>query len=330
MLDSTWMMATGKNHGSLRIGLPNDATLDAINVANYQIFMRHILPEKVWKFQRWLGIGGEKKMKEAWKTLDNVCVKYINTRRKEEEDDDIIKQDLNMITYLEEDAIWKSMIDYSDNLLRDSLKGVLFAGTDTSSTVLSWFFWLLSENPRVENRIREELEAYKKQNMNDMKKSVYTNQEELNKLTYLKAAIYETLRLYPAVPFQSRTSTRFDVLPSGHRVGPNARIVLAYYAIGRMESTWGEDFAEFKPERWLSEKVGLVPLQSNKLLAFGSGPRICPGKELGLNRVQAVAAAIISKYKVKVIMNNKRVMPAACATLYLKDGLVVRVSKIST
>lgn len=65
MLDSTCMTATGKNHGSLRIGLPYDATLDAINVANYQIFMRHILPERVWKFQRWLGIWGEKKMKEA-------------------------------------------------------------------------------------------------------------------------------------------------------------------------------------------------------------------------------------------------------------------------
>lgn len=244
--------------------------------------------------------------------------------------DDIIIEDMDIIKYSKEDRLWKS-INVSDNLVKDTLKGLLFAGTDTTGTLLSWLFWLLSENPRVEKRVREELEPHKKQSINGVEKyCLYKNPEQLNKLTYLKATIYETLRVYPSVPFQSRTSTRFDVLPSGHRVGPNTRIVLAYYAIGRMKSIWGEDYLEFKPERWLSDKGGLVPVQSNKFLAFGSGPRICPGKELGLNRVQAVAAAIISNYKFKVMMNSKRVIPAACATLYLKDGLMVRVSKIYT
>ncbi|KAI5669950.1 hypothetical protein M9H77_19803 [Catharanthus roseus] len=324
MLDASCILTTGQNHHSLQVGLPHDAALEAINMANDQIFMRHILPEKIWKFQRWLGIWGEKKMKIAWRILDDVSKEYMNRRRSEISSPIVDKEDMDTVKFSQEDRVWKS-IEVTENLVRDTVKGILFAGTDTTATVLSWFFWLILENPRVEQKIREEIEQYLKQNSGE--NNLFTNPEELNKLIYLHAAIYETMRLYPAVPFQSRTSTQPDVLPSGHQVSPNTRIVLAYYAIGRMKSIWGEDCLEFKPERWLSDKGGLIPVQSNKFLAFGSGPRICPGKELGLNRAKAVAAAIIPKYSFKIMRNNP-VTPAACATLYLKDGLIVRVNKI--
>nr|CAB41474.1 cytochrome P450 [Catharanthus roseus] len=325
MLDSSSILTTGQNHRSLRVGLPYDETLEAINIANYQIFVRHILPAKIWKFQKWLGIMGEKKIKKAWRILDDISVEYMNRRKKEISSTISSQEDMDVVKFSEEDHVVLKSVDASDNLLRDTVKGILLAGTDTTATVLSWFFWLILKNPRVEQKIREEIELYLKQKNGEH--GLYTNPEELNELMYLHAAIYETMRLYPAAPFTSRKSIQADVFPTGHQVNPNTTIVMAYYAVGRMKSIWGEDCLEFKPERWLSDKGKLIPVQTNKFLAFGTGPRICPGKELGLNRVKAVAAAIIPKYSFK-IMRNKPVMPAACATLYLKDGLIVRVNKI--
>ena len=46
---------------------------------------------------------------------------------------------------------------YSDKFLRDICVNFILAGRDTSSVALSWFFWLLSENPEVEEEILREV-----------------------------------------------------------------------------------------------------------------------------------------------------------------------------
>ncbi|MBA0771656.1 hypothetical protein Gotri_007145 [Gossypium trilobum] len=62
-------------------------------------------------------------------------------------------------------------------------------------------------------------------------------------------ALCETLRLYPPVRFEFRSCTKPDFLPSGHRVDRSTRVLIGIHAMGRMESLWGEDCYELKPER---------------------------------------------------------------------------------
>nr|VDC98470.1 unnamed protein product [Brassica oleracea] len=64
------------------------------------------------------------------------------------------------------------------------------------------------------------------------------------------------MRLYPPIRFESKTSIKSDVLPSGHRIDANPNIIFLIYALGRMRSLWGEDALEFNPERWISESGG--------------------------------------------------------------------------
>lgn len=125
----------------------------------------------------------------------------------------------------------------------------LIAGRDTTSSALTWFTWLVYTNPQVEKKIRDELRS-----ISPDKNWYVFKVEETNKLVYMHGALCEALRLYPPVPFQHKEPTEQDVLPSGHRVHPNMKVMFFLYAMGRMESVWGEDCLEFKPERWISER----------------------------------------------------------------------------
>ncbi|XVF29821.1 hypothetical protein REPUB_Repub16aG0004200 [Reevesia pubescens] len=107
-------------------------------------------------------------------------------------------------------------VSVSENVIRDNSLGLMFASQDTISTVLSWLFWLLSKHPVVENRIREEIQQYLPEN-GETKWLAY-GAKELNEMVYLHTAICETLRLFPLIPFESRTLVQNDTLPSDHRI----------------------------------------------------------------------------------------------------------------
>ncbi|CAN6984138.1 unnamed protein product [Brassica rapa subsp. trilocularis] len=47
------------------------------------------------------------------------------------------------------------------------------------------------------------------------------------------------MRLYPPVPIERVSPVRSDVLPSGHKVEANSKILILLYALGRMKAVWG-------------------------------------------------------------------------------------------
>ncbi|KAL8542892.1 hypothetical protein ACS0TY_003685 [Phlomoides rotata] len=58
------------------------------------------------------------------------------------------------------------------------------------------------------------------------------------KLRYLHGALCESLRLFPPVALEHKAPIRADVLPSGHYLGENAKLIFSFYSVGRMESVW--------------------------------------------------------------------------------------------
>ncbi|KAA8530940.1 hypothetical protein F0562_005601 [Nyssa sinensis] len=256
MFDATCMLATGYDPGSLRIGLPDVPFSKAMDDATEAILFRHILPERFWKLQRWLGVWKEKKMSKAMETLDHIAENYISMKRRELSTGAKTKEDEEGFNALRccltEDDIFGSAMN-TNKATRDCILGLIFAGRDTASSVLAWFFRLVMKNPLVETKIREELKANLP--INEAEKFGLFNGETLNKLVYLHATLCETLRLFPPVPFQRRVAIQPDILPSGHRVDPKTtKVVLSSYAMGRTKSIWGNDSLEFKPERWVLEK----------------------------------------------------------------------------
>ncbi|KDP35260.1 hypothetical protein JCGZ_09419 [Jatropha curcas] len=326
--DITCALVTGYNPRCLSIELPLVEFSKAMDDAEEALFYRHLTPEFVWKLQRWLGIGQEKKMAKARKVLDDTSRNYISRKREQLVKNNNIQENgegVDLLTsYMNEgDKILGTIPD--EKFLRDTIINLLLAGRDTTSSGLSWFFWLISKNPRAESKIRQEIQEI---TLQGKKANTWCalNVQEVNSLVYLHAALCESLRLYPPVPFQHKSPLQNDVLPSGHEVSPEMKIVFCLYSMGRMASIWGEDCLEFKPERWISGGGKIKHEPSYKFLAFNAGPRTCLGKEVAFTQMKIVAASILHNYNVKVVEDHP-VTPSASIILHMKHGLKVNVSR---
>ncbi|XP_038706296.1 alkane hydroxylase MAH1-like [Tripterygium wilfordii] len=326
--DATCMLVTGYDPGCLSTEFPKIEFAEAMDAAEEAIFHRHSWPETIWKAQRMLGLGQEHKLKKAWETLDRVVAEYISRKREERdqrlESKNEEEEGVDLLTSFMIEADAMASKSSADKFLRDTILNLMLAGRDTTSSGLSWFFWLLSENPKVWTKIREELKAIIPPNEGSNWRLFRT--EEVNKVAYLHAALCESLRLYPPVPFQHKAPLQPDILPSGHRVDPKMKILFSLYSMGRMKSIWGEDCLEFKPERWISERGTVKHQPSYRFMAFNAGPRTCLGKEVAFTQMKVVAADIIHNYQIEVVKGHP-VAPSASIILHMKHGLKVRVSK---
>ncbi|KAK1419711.1 hypothetical protein QVD17_28990 [Tagetes erecta] len=212
----------------------------------------------------------------------------------------------------------------TSKFLRDTLLSLMVAGKDSTSSILSWFFYILAQNPTVEDKILNEIRTHL-----DVKLGKRWETKELGDMVYLHGALNECLRLFPPLPFNHKTPLEPDILPSGHHVDQTTKIIISLFSMGRMKSIWGEDCMEFKPERWVSNGGRIKHEPSYKLPAFNSGPRTCVGKDMSLSHLKIVAIMIICHYHIEPVEGHL-VLPADSMVLQMKYGLKVRVNKRST
>ncbi|KFK30510.1 hypothetical protein AALP_AA7G271300 [Arabis alpina] len=323
LFDTTSILMTGYDPKCLSIERPKVEFGEAVDGVADGSFYRHAKPVFLWKLQNWLGVGVEKKMTRGIVVFDQFLEKIISARREELKSHrthhDSVGEAMDVLTYYMtvDTTKYKHLKPSNDKFLRDVILNFLIAGRDTVSSALTWFFWLLSKNPEAMTKIRQEIN-------NKMPKFDPT---DLDKLVYLRGAVCESLRLYPPVPFNHKSPTKPDVLPSGHRVDEDMKIVISTYAVGRMRSVWGDDAEDFRPERWISDSGKSKEESSYKFLAFNAGPRSCLGKKLTFLQMKTVAVEIIRNYDIKVIEGHK-IQPVPSVLLRMQHGLKVTVTKI--
>lgn len=145
--------------------------------------------------------------------------------------------------------------------------------------------------------------------------------DELREMDYLHAVLSETLRLYPPVPLCLRLCAEDDTLPDGTVVKKGWRVIYNSYAMGAMESIWGKDCKEFKPERWLENGV-FRPRSPFIFPVFHAGPRTCLGKEMAYVQMKMVAVSVIERLSF-VVAEKKEV--EFVHALKMKGGLPLLV-----
>ncbi|WCJ22661.1 cytochrome P450 family 96 subfamily A polypeptide 1 [Euphorbia peplus] len=316
--DHICILVFGMDPNTLSMKSPNSPAKAFDEIAQV-FFYRHIVPGAIWKLQRWLEIGEEKKMINACRTFEQFVENCIHKKRERLQNEKNIN-DFDTLTYflqMENELV-------SDKFIRDMAVNLMIAGRDTTSSALSWTFWLLATNPFSQKKILEEMEEHFGCDNDDKLK--FFDFEKMSKLVYLHGVICEALRFYPSVPFERKISNESDVLPSGHHISKNTRIVYSLYAMGRMKEIWGEDCLEFKPERWISESGGIKHQPSYKFTAFNAGPRTCLGKNLAFFQMKAVVCAILWNYSLH-FTEDQNVQPSSSILLHPKNGLKVRVVK---
>ncbi|GAV76092.1 p450 domain-containing protein [Cephalotus follicularis] len=327
--DNICGLTFGKDPQTLSPNLPENGFAMAFDRATEATLCRFILPEIVWKLKKWLRLGMEVSLTRSLEHVDEYLSDIINTRKQElqskQPGDSGTPHDDLLSRFMK-----KKKDSYTDKFLQQVALNFILAGRDTSSVALSWFFWLVSQNPRVEEKILIEIcTTLMETRGSDVSKWVEEPLvfDEVDRLIYLKAALSETLRLYPSVPQDSKHVIADDVLPNGTFVPAGSSVTYSIYAVGRMKFIWGEDCLEFRPERWLSEDGKKYETQDQyQFVAFNAGPRICLGKDLAYLQMKSIAAAALLRHRLAVVPGH-RVEQKMSLTLFMKYGLMVNVEQ---
>ncbi|XP_059445884.1 cytochrome P450 86B1-like [Corylus avellana] len=317
--DNICIAAFGVDPGCLALDLPQVPFAKAFEEATELTLFRFLLPPFVWKPMRHFGVGYEKRLKEAIKSVHDFAENTVTLRK-----NDLIKfgslnDHCDLLSRLIEDSEKGKKNHFSDEFLRDFCISFILAGRDTSSVALAWFFWLVHKNPEAESRILSEINGIL--GCRKCKNIVVFTVEELKNMVYLEAALSESLRLYPSVPTDLKEVVEDDVFPDGNMVKRGARVHYCIYSMARMESIWGKDCLEFKPERWIKDGK-FVSENPFKYSVFNAGPRLCLGKKFAYMQMKMVAASILLRYEVQVVEGHQ-VDPKFTTTLYMKHGLLV-------
>ncbi|KAG9145703.1 hypothetical protein Leryth_024799 [Lithospermum erythrorhizon] len=212
-LDSIFKVGFGVDlnclEGSSRKGVE---FIKAFDDSNELTYWRYVDP--FWKLKKYLNIGCEASLKKNIGVMHNFVDEFIQNKRNQLE----MQQESND----KEDILSRFLMDskknpevMTDKYLRDIILNFIIAGKDTTANTLSWFFYLLSKHPIMQERILEEMREV----------------------------------------MDGRCAEADDILPDGHKLRKGDGVYYMAYAMGRMPYIWGDDAEEFKPERWLKDGI---------------------------------------------------------------------------
>ncbi|KAI8137496.1 cytochrome P450 [Fennellomyces sp. T-0311] len=194
--------------------------------------------------------------------------------------------------------------------LRDIILNFIIAGRDTTAQALSWTFYNLCNNPRVEAKLVEEINEY------------ITSDIEHNS----PALFYEVLRLHPSVPNNQKYALNDDVWPDGTQIRKGDYVIWCPWAQGRSELVWGPDAKEFKPERWITPDGELKRESQGQWPAFHAGPRVCLGQNLATLEALVAIAFLLKRYKFTLVP-GQNVTYQSSLTLPMRYGMKLTVEK---
>lgn len=294
---------------TLQVALPHSNFGEAFDTAARISAERALsLSPLIWKIKRYFNIGSEKKLKEAIKVVRRELKRIIRNRPPLD-----FSSHRDLLTHL----IARHNITEKD-YLRDTVLSLLAAGRDTVAAGLTALFWLLSRNLQVQERIMEEINQILGPSLEEVPL------EQLKRMPYLNAVVYESLRLYPPLQFDSKYAQKDDILPDGYPVTKGCRVTYHPYAMAREERIWGADCKVFNPERWLNQDISRSDF---KYPVFQGGPRWCFGETFAVTEMKLVIVGLLRRFRIRVHGNNHnpefQFSPALSATF--KDGLAVRV-----
>ncbi|PIA45259.1 hypothetical protein AQUCO_01700652v1 [Aquilegia coerulea] len=313
--DNICKIAFGFDPGYLSPSLPKEdfatAFEDAVRISSERF--NAPLPV-IWKLKKLFNIGSEKQLKQAISTVREFAQNIVSEK----------KQELHENSSLESTDLLSRILNSGhsdDDFVIDMVISFIVAGRDTTSAALTWYFWLISCNSHVEKALLEEIRE-------KPSASIY---DEVKDMVYTHASLCESMRLYPPVPSDTKEAAGDDILPDGTVVKKGMRVTYHPYSMGRMENLWGQDWADFKPERWLKMdeiegKWNFVAKDPYTYPVFQAGPRICLGKEMAFLQMKRVVAGVLRRFRVVPVMEEGfQPVFMSYLTSKMKDGFPVRI-----
>lgn len=186
---------------------------------------------------------------------------------------------------------------FSDEQLGDQVSTMILAGHETTATALFWSLYLLALDPATQDELAKEAKA-----------ALSSGALDAAGLTFTRAVLDETMRLYPPAFLIVRAASGPDSVP-GADIAAKDIVLISPWLLHRHEKLWDQPNA-FRPSRFLP---GNPPPDRFAYLPFGVGPRVCIGAQFALTEATLALAKLIGTFKVE-LLDREPVTPVGVVT----------------
>jgi cytochrome P450 len=271
---------------------------------NRYMSARWVNPAAIWTAR--IPTRGNRDYRTAMETLDRAVFDIIAERRASGEDPGDF---LSMLLGARDEETGEGLTDLG---LRDEVMTILIAGHETSSTALSWTWYLLSQHPEAEEKMHQELDTVLGGRPPEI--------GDLPNLPYTANVFNEALRLYPPAYVIGRKALLEDRI-RGYEIPRGANVYLVPWVTHRRADLWERPLA-FEPERFDDERSRGRPQYA--YIPFGGGPRRCLGDTFAETESRLILATIGQRYR-PVLCADQPVDPRPLVTIRPRHGLRMRL-----
>lgn len=195
----------------------------------------------------------------------------------------------------------------SDQVVRDDLVSLFWAGHETTANSMAWAWHLLATNPTVDEQVLAELTRA----LQGREATV----DDLPNLPYLRQVVTEIFRVYPPIwAYLREPVADYTLIHEGRQYLLPARsmVVLSPWLLHRDTRFWNEP-QQFDPGRWTPERAPQQP--ANSYAPFGIGHRKCMGEGLAWMEIMLSLAVLLPRWKA---------VPATEAPVTMQAGITLQ------
>ncbi|KAL0907727.1 hypothetical protein M5K25_022158 [Dendrobium thyrsiflorum] len=169
------------------------------------------------------------------------------------------------------------------------------SGSVTTATALEWTMAEIVKHQRVQSKLLAEIESLKGTDEEEIIK-----EENLQRMTFLKAVVMESLRRHPPSHFVLPHSVKEELELNGYLIPVGAEVHFAVADVHWDRRNWDEPM-EFKPERFMDEGEGrgvdITGRRGIKMMPFGVGTRSCPGHGFAMLHLEFLVANLVKEFE---------------------------------
>jgi cytochrome P450 len=248
------------------------------------------------------------RFRRAMNRLDQIIFSIIAERRASGADRGDL---LSMLLHAQDEDDGRRM---TDRQLRDEAMTLFMAGHETTANTLAWTWMLLAQNPAVEAKLHDELDAV----LGPVPVSRAPTLDDLPRLVYTDRVITEALRVYPTVWLLGREVVEPCTI-GGQHVPTGLTLWMSQWVLHR-DPRFFDDPEAFRPERWADSLAKRIPRFA--YFPFGGGPRICIGNSFAQMEAVLLLATIARRYQIRLVPGTT-VKPFPTMTLRPDGGVKV-------
>ncbi|XP_026317376.1 cytochrome P450 6k1-like isoform X2 [Hyposmocoma kahamanoa] len=217
---------------------------------------------------------------------------------------------LDALIKMKYDAATKNE-EMGEDLLVAQAAVFLQGGFETTASNLTFLSVELAHNPKVQEKLYQELLAAKQ-------KHGKLDAKNLSELKYLNSIIKETLRKYPITPSLIRVPTKNYKIDDKLTIEAGTPVLINLYSM-HVNPKYYSDPMTFDPERFNGNEERI-------LMAFGQGPRKCIGERFAYQQIRYAVAAIFLNFELRPRAGS----PKSCDIKFAKHSTLIIPADVLT